>query len=71
MASSNIDSQVLMKDAKGQLAAKISTESLFFSNLILLGFDPVAYGKKYNTPFSPDMFRKSNIKVRKFSRECW
>ncbi|KAG2391773.1 hypothetical protein C9374_013258 [Naegleria lovaniensis] len=40
----------------------IGPESVLFSNLLLLGFDPNAYEEKYNLAFHKDMFKNTNIK---------
>ncbi len=40
----------------------MTLEQTFFSNLILLGFDVALEQKKNGIPFTPDMFRNSNMK---------
>ena len=43
-------------------ADKLSVEKMFFSNLLLLGFDTQQNELKYKIPFSHDMFKNPNVK---------
>nr|CAG4708665.1 unnamed protein product [Naegleria fowleri] len=60
-------SETSQRDASLQLVQQyshdgIGPESVLFSNLLLLGFDPNAYEEKYNLAFHKDMFKNTNIK---------
>lgn len=41
----------------------LSYESLFFTNLLLLGFNVENHEKEYRIPFHKDMFKSSNVRA--------
>jgi HAUS augmin-like complex subunit 6 len=42
--------------------AFLNSKDVFFTNLVLLGFDPLNYEEKYKIPFTRDMFDQNNRK---------
>ncbi len=42
--------------------AHLSVDQVFFTNILLLGFDPTTESKKHSIAFVPEMFKSPNVK---------
>ncbi|KAL9645565.1 hypothetical protein ABK040_000628 [Willaertia magna] len=51
-----------MSVSNQDVSLNIGVDSIFFSNLLLLGFDPAYYEQRYNMPFHKELFKNSNIR---------
>lgn len=43
-------------------SSKLSPENLWWTNVLLLGFDPISAEKLHGTSFSAEMFQRPNTK---------
>lgn len=54
--------QISHFNSQAMATGNLSVEDAFFTNMMLLGFDPVANEQKHNIQFNGEMFQMPNVK---------